>query len=229
MDLRDPKRFQPGSLFSEGSGPDRAPDALKDSPSGATEHHGLRESAFARRIANAIIVAFFLLLPFVYIFNFHHKFGPSLIGTDQHSSGPPAIPANPPRDSSDAKSVPPPAVSLPATAALDAPAGGAAPAPSDSGAQQAASPAASSDALAVLTQPGAPGSNTSTPSISGLWAAVQRGDVDSEVALARLYLSGTGGVGRNCEQARVLFKAAAKKGNADAQHELDNLPAQGCP
>jgi|SRR5690348_5384112 len=228
MDFRDPNRFRPGSL-TESPGPDYAHDAPKDSPSEAEEHHSLRESAFARRIANVIIVAFFLLLPFVYIFNFHHRFGPSLIGTDQRSSGPPANPANPPRDSSAANSVPPPAVSLPATAALDSPAGGAAPVPADSGAPQPASPAASSDALAVLSQPGAPGSNASTPSISDLWAAVQRGDVDSEVALARLYLSGTAGVSKNCEQARVLFKAAARKGNADAQHELDNLSAQGCP
>jgi len=231
MDFRDPNRFRPGSLSSQSSGSDRPNDASNDLPPDAAEHHGLRESALARRIANAVIVAFFLLLPFVYIFNFHHKFGPSLIGTDQRSTAPPVTPPNPPRDSSAAKSVPPPAVSLPSTAALDS---GSPPAPGgsgDSGAAQAqpASAPASTDALAVLSQPGAPGSNASAPSISDLWAAVQRGDVDSEVALARLYLSGTGGVSKNCEQARVLFKAAAKKGNADAQQELDNLPAQGCP
>lgn len=234
MNLDGSKHPQPGSLFTESPGRLDRSDSAPPASSGAPDGSRLRNSTFARRAANAVIVAFFLLLPFVYLFNFHHSFGRSLIGGDQRSSGPPAVPPNVPGDSSTAKSAPPPAVSLPSTAALGSAsdsgsATGATPAGSGGSSPQQTSPAASNDALAVLSASGAPGPDTSTPSISDLWLAVQRGDVDSEVALARLYLSGTGGVSKNCEQARVLFKAAAKKGNADAQHELDNLPVQGCP
>ena len=225
------KHPQPGSLFT--GGPGRLQGDGSDSPK-PSDGSGLRNSTFARRAANAVIIAFFLLLPFVYIFNFHHRFGPSLFGGDYRGSGPPGVPSTSPADSPPAESVPAPAVSLPSAAAPDsAPkpdaAASVAPASSDSGAAQQPSSSGSNDALAVLSASGAPGPDSSTPSVSDLWLAVQRGDVDSEVALARLYLSGTAAVTKNCEQARVLFKAAAKKGNADAQHELDNLPAQGCP
>ena len=226
MSFDNPKEPRSDSLFPSAS---RQPGgkASLSSPSDDAEHARLRDSTFAKRAANVVIVAFFLLLPFLYIFNFRHKFGSSLIGSDHLSSSPSATPSTPAPGSSTVIA-PPPAVSLPEPAHADSPQQ-AAPTDRAAGGSPAASlPAASGDALQALSPPGAPVSGAPTPSISDLWLAVQHGDVDSEVALARLYLSGTG-VGKSCEQARVLFSAAAKKGNADAQRELDNLPAQGCP
>lgn len=60
-----------------------------------------------------------------------------------------------------------------------------------------------------------------------LWSAVASGDSSAEVDLARLYLKGEG-VPRNCEQAKVLLRAAAKGGSAEARQQLKQLPARGC-
>jgi TPR repeat protein len=46
--------------------------------------------------------------------------------------------------------------------------------------------------------------------------------------LAKLYLIG-GGVTKNCDQAKVLLQAAAKKGNGEAIDKLSQLQKQGCP
>ncbi len=61
-----------------------------------------------------------------------------------------------------------------------------------------------------------------------LWAAVAQGNTSAEVALAKLYLIG-GGVTKNCDQARVLLQAAAKKGNGEALDKLSQINQQGCP
>ena len=61
-----------------------------------------------------------------------------------------------------------------------------------------------------------------------LWSAVASGDSSAEVELARLYLSGEG-VARNCVQARVLLRAAAKSGSVEARQQLKKLRSQGCP
>jgi hypothetical protein len=61
-----------------------------------------------------------------------------------------------------------------------------------------------------------------------LWSAVAQGNTAAEVALAKLYLIG-GGVTKNCDQARVLLQAAAKKGNGEAIDKLSQLQSQGCP
>lgn len=61
-----------------------------------------------------------------------------------------------------------------------------------------------------------------------LWSAVAQGNTSAEVALAKLYLIG-GGVTKNCDQARVLLKAAAKKGNGEAIDKLSQIDQQGCP
>jgi hypothetical protein len=60
-----------------------------------------------------------------------------------------------------------------------------------------------------------------------LWSALAAGDSSAEVALAQLYLTGDG-VPRNCEQARVLLKAAAKNGNSEAQQKLRKLTSSAC-
>jgi TPR repeat protein len=52
-------------------------------------------------------------------------------------------------------------------------------------------------------------------------------DSSAEVDLARLYLRGEG-VPRNCEQAKVLLRAAAKGGSGEARQQLKKLRARGC-
>jgi PilZ domain-containing protein len=60
-----------------------------------------------------------------------------------------------------------------------------------------------------------------------LWSEIGAGNVAAEVELAELYMSGNG-VRRNCEQARVLLRAAARGGNIEAAQRLRNLKTAGC-
>jgi hypothetical protein len=60
-----------------------------------------------------------------------------------------------------------------------------------------------------------------------LWSALAAGDSSAELALAQLYLTGDG-VPRNCEQARVLLRAAAKNGNSEALQKLRTLKNSPC-
>jgi len=64
--------------------------------------------------------------------------------------------------------------------------------------------------------------------VRALWSAVGQGNTAAEVTLAKLYLIG-GGVAKNCDQARVLLRAAAKKGNTEAIAKLSQITQQGCP
>ena len=61
-----------------------------------------------------------------------------------------------------------------------------------------------------------------------LWTGVRKGYVPAEVTLADLYARGDG-VQRNCEQARVLLKAAIQKGSPEGRRRLALLRQQGCP
>ncbi|GAC1661110.1 MAG: hypothetical protein NVS9B4_12930 [Candidatus Acidiferrum sp.] len=61
-----------------------------------------------------------------------------------------------------------------------------------------------------------------------LWTAVSKGNTSAEIDLAKIYAAGRG-VTKNCDQARVLFTAAAKKGSAEAHEDLLLLPREGCP
>ena len=60
-----------------------------------------------------------------------------------------------------------------------------------------------------------------------LWVAVEKGDAGAEVALGELYRTGHG-VAKNCDQAKILFTAAVRKGNAEAKKHLDQFLAEGC-
>ena len=62
---------------------------------------------------------------------------------------------------------------------------------------------------------------------SRLWSAVEAGSPAAELDLARLYLKGEG-VPRNCEQAWILLRAAAKSGSREARQELQKLRRYGC-
>jgi hypothetical protein len=64
-------------------------------------------------------------------------------------------------------------------------------------------------------------------SIESLWGAVQRGSLAAGRALAERFALGDG-VAMNCDQAKVLLKAAANRGSREAQLRLDELETEGC-
>jgi len=66
-----------------------------------------------------------------------------------------------------------------------------------------------------------------TDSVEALWGAVQAGSVSAEVSLAERFARGAG-VNKNCDQAKVLMKAAAEKGNREARLRLYELESGGC-
>jgi hypothetical protein len=80
-------------------------------------------------------------------------------------------------------------------------------------------------ALAYLNEKN--GSRDAAKALKQLWAAVGNGNSEAEVVLAGLYVQGDG-VTKNCEQGRVLLKAAMKSGNAQAKLKLAELKAHGC-
>ena len=73
------------------------------------------------------------------------------------------------------------------------------------------------------------GKETGNPAeaVGLLWAAVEKGNTRAELLLADLYVQGLG-VAKNCDQARVLLTAAAKK-YKEARQQLALLGASGCP
>jgi TPR repeat protein len=60
-----------------------------------------------------------------------------------------------------------------------------------------------------------------------LWKSVAKHNSEATLLLADLYLRGDG-VSKNCDQARVLLDAAARKGISRAGERLRNLQAFGC-
>jgi len=60
-----------------------------------------------------------------------------------------------------------------------------------------------------------------------LWKNVQHGSTEAEIELAIMYLDGTR-VSQNCEQARLLLLAAAKKQTAKSSHLLSRIYAERC-
>jgi hypothetical protein len=61
-----------------------------------------------------------------------------------------------------------------------------------------------------------------------LWKSVAKHNDTAALLLSDLYLRGNG-VGKNCDQARLLLDAAARKGIAGAADRLRNLQAFSCP
>jgi hypothetical protein len=80
-------------------------------------------------------------------------------------------------------------------------------------------------ALQILRSPGR--SSEVPAAIQLLWASVEKGNTGAEVDLAELFRTGRGLV-KNCDQARVLLSAAARKGSAEARKRLEALQRQGC-
>jgi hypothetical protein len=61
-----------------------------------------------------------------------------------------------------------------------------------------------------------------------LWQAVGKQNASASLLLSDLYMRGEG-VPKNCDQARLLLDAAARKGAAGAGARLRNFQAFGCP
>ena len=59
-----------------------------------------------------------------------------------------------------------------------------------------------------------------------LWKAVGKGNPQAPVELAKMYEEGSGVV-QSCDQARILLRAAAAKGNAQAKLNLGQLQLRG--
>ncbi len=64
-------------------------------------------------------------------------------------------------------------------------------------------------------------------SVASLWEGVQAGSVSAELSLADRFTRGHG-VARNCDQASILLRAAANKGNREARLRLYQLDSGGC-
>jgi len=64
-------------------------------------------------------------------------------------------------------------------------------------------------------------------SVEALWGGVQSGSVSAEMSLAERFAHGEG-VNKNCDQAKVLMKAAADRGNREARLRLYQMETAGC-
>jgi TPR repeat protein len=80
-------------------------------------------------------------------------------------------------------------------------------------------------ALQILRSPAR--SSEVPAAIQLLWAAIEKGNTAAEIDLAELFRTGRGVV-KNCDQARVLLSAAARKGIAEARKRLEALQREGC-
>jgi TPR repeat protein len=75
---------------------------------------------------------------------------------------------------------------------------------------------------------GGKGGTRDTPeAVKWLWKAVGKQNTSAVLLLADLYIRGEG-VAKNCDQARLLLAAAAKKGAEEAAAKLRTLDSNGC-
>jgi hypothetical protein len=82
----------------------------------------------------------------------------------------------------------------------------------------------------IPRSPGAeskPESWNASDSVESLWGAVQGGSVSAERSLAERFVHGEG-VAKNCDQAKVLLKAAADRGSREARLRLYELETGSC-
>jgi TPR repeat protein len=68
---------------------------------------------------------------------------------------------------------------------------------------------------------------SSTAAASWLWKSVAKQNAHADILLADLYTLGDG-VSKNCDQARMLLVAAAKKNAPGAAEKLRNIESGGC-
>ena len=174
-----------------------------------------------RALTIGFLILVFLLLPVWFLRSFRHELGGSLIRIGEKLRG-----------SSDLQ----PGVSPPLAAKTSRPGlESTPPAPAlipDASAQEASVPATETTTNSADSVQESQHSRQRSASVNSrhtrsilarqLWSALAAGDSSAELPLAQLYLTGEG-VPKNCQQARVLFRAAAKNGNIEAQQQLKKL------
>jgi hypothetical protein len=72
-----------------------------------------------------------------------------------------------------------------------------------------------------------PGRTNSATATQYLWAAVEKGNITAEITLADMYARGDG-VTKNCDQAQVLLRAAARKDSSEVSQKLAQMIRIGC-
>ena len=250
-----PKNYKPGStvprMFGSLTGDAESSEIAPPKQSRKPRHW------FFRGVANLILLSALLLLPAVYIYNFHPLLAYSLIDRAMNlylrlgsSNG------SAPAQTGASQNVPPPGDVSPVstwpelkpehaaesastsngesgTTSRETPAQDIVPIEKVASAQQTST----SRREFVKPTPNFPDrkQNIAKPQLpidrndpNELWFAVGQGDTNAEVALARLYLAGRL-VNKNCEQGRILLTAAVKAGNSEAIPELRALLKSGCP
>lgn len=81
--------------------------------------------------------------------------------------------------------------------------------------------------LAEQSLDGKNGARDSAQAARLLWKAVGKQNAQASLLLSDLYARGDG-VARNCDQARILLVAAARKGTPAATQQLHSLESSGC-
>jgi hypothetical protein len=194
------------------------------------------EGRIAQTVATGFLIVVLAVAGVVLFHMFRPKVGDSLIHLGEKING---FTKLQPQNSSPPSSAQVPALSLPASEAKrDA---------SEKGAMGSENSALAFDstkqvvsegseaAVPSTKEPSNPSPSRASPNAAQdrsaeatrLWSAVASGNSSAEVSLARLYLRGDG-VPRNCEQARVLLRAAVKAGSAEARLQLKKLRTRGC-
>lgn len=174
-----------------------------------------------RGLTTGLLIFVFVVMPVWLLRNFRHELGGSLIriGEQLRGNGDLQAGVSPPlaaKPHPDLESTPPAPDPIP-----------------DASAREASTPATDTRTNpAASAQEEGQHSRQRSASVSSrhtrsdlarhLWSALAAGDSSAELPLAQLYLTGEG-VPKNCQQARVLFRAAAKNGNIEAQQQLKRL------
>jgi hypothetical protein len=208
----------------------RIPASALPGPFSQEKQIALFQPRLLRGLATGFLVLVFVSMPFLFLQNFRGGIGNSLIRLGEKLKGNRGTPADA-ASSAPVQSASPSAGGAPLVATPD-------PDPAVTETSGPSEPRASTEAT--------PGTVNSTDShreerqfsrqhfadvnsrrhrsalARQLWSAVEAGDNSAEVALAQLYLTGNG-VPRNCEQARVLLRAASKNGNREAIEQLRKL------
>ena len=202
----------------------------------------LQDSSRPRRnpVATVAVVVCVVALS-VLLYGYRDVVGQYLISLGQKMSPPPQTTSTqpaavqPPAQSTNAKPASDSPQALTTASAQETPRQSAPEPGSASAASPVSAPTVSKSDVAAPNKPVAEAQFVDVPrnlspgeQARSLWSAVAQGNTSAEVALAKLYLIG-GGVTKNCDQAKVLLQAAAKKGNGEAIDKLSQLQNQGCP
>ncbi len=216
----------PLSLLATEGTPDDASVGELDSIRKQSDSADISESAARDRAALPMIVVVFAAIAVTVVgyYTLRWKSQPRPISQQQESLpigqdvSPPLAPSTVPVDSAATQS---------GSSVTSAPQSSSTPAISGAGVKQPANTAGANadidaagkaqldEALRLLR--GANGTRDPARASQLLWSAVGNGSVIAEVELARLYITGDG-VKKNCEQARVLLRAAVSRGSDDATH-----------